>query len=106
MTKRTFFQDERLRSLRAQFKQVARSGDDERLDGITRILASEGLSQEEIASLYIQATMHQDDLPNDFEPDLERAKALKKQFDPHPLECSCARCQPRVPGTNPEQLTS
>lgn len=91
------FQSDRIACLLAQYRDVARGGDRVRLGHVAQVLRDEGFSEEQIVRLYIEATMHIDDVPEDFTPDLDAAVQLKESMDPHPLECSCPACKPRTP---------
>lgn len=74
----------------AHYRYVVRTGDSQRREHIKQVMRDLGYSEEEIAQLYMQATMHVDDMPDDFVPDLETLEALRD--DPHPNECQCPAC--------------
>ncbi len=92
------FQSDRIACLLAQYRDVARGGSRTRLDQVAQVLRDAGFSEEQIVGLYVEATMHVDDIPGDFVPDLDAAVQLKESMDPHPLECTCPACKPRTPG--------
>ena len=91
MDSRSVFLDEWLRSLREQYKHVVRSNDRVTLPTLTAVMQNVGFGEEELAQLRVEATMHVDDVPPDFKPDLE---ILTPSPAPHPAECMCPDCMP------------
>jgi len=93
MDSRSVFFDEWLRSLREQYKHVVRNNDRVTLPTLTAVMQNVGFGEDELAQLRIEATMHVDDIPPDFRPDLQildQAQAAQ----PHPAECICPQCMP------------
>lgn len=91
MDSRSVFFDEWLSSLREQYKHVVRSNDRVTLPTLTAVMQNVGFGEKELAQLRIEATMHVDDIPQDFTPDmsiLDPARASQ----PHPAECLCPQC--------------
>lgn len=86
---RSVFFDEWLRSLREQYKHVVRNKDSVTLPTLTAVLQNLGFGEEELAQLRIEATMHVDDTPEGFRPDM---KILDPVPAPHPAECLCPQC--------------
>jgi hypothetical protein len=102
MAKRSsIFGDEWRRCLREHYKYVIRIQDRETELSLLPILQRFGFREEDLRNLYLEATMHMDDLPEDFVPDLQRLNALSVQgddrtFTVHPAECSCPACADQV----------
>jgi hypothetical protein len=94
MKRHDIFREERIDALRAQFIKNARGTDRSRVQGVARLLQAEGFSPEEVVALYVEATLHVDDLPPGFVPDLDAVMDIKASHDPHPLECVCLSCKP------------
>ncbi len=91
MDQRSVFFEEWLRSLREQYKHVVRIDDKVTLPTLTAVMQSVGFGEDELTQLRLEATMHVDDIGEDFVPDmhiLEQTKAVK----PHPVECLCPQC--------------
>lgn len=91
MDSRSVFFDEWLRSLREQYKHVVRNNDRVTLPTLTAVMQNVGFGEEELAQLRVEATMHVDDVPSDFRPDLN---ILESSPAPHPAECQCPDCMP------------
>lgn len=81
----------------AYFEQMMRTGNAEQRANACQIMRDSGFSDQEINDLYIQATMHLDDVPDDFVPDLEVIESLRQAATPHPNECTCPTCRPNLP---------
>jgi hypothetical protein len=64
------FDDEWRDCLRAHYIHVVRSGDTLTEPSLNRVLNQVGFSESELAELHVRATMHVDDVPADFVPDL------------------------------------
>lgn len=102
MAKRSsVFGDEWRRCLREHYKYVIRSQDKATEATLIPILQRFGFGEDELRTLYIEATMHMDDMPEDFVPDLQRLNAASVQvneqtFTVHPSECSCPACMEQV----------
>ena len=91
MSSHSVFFDEWLRSLREQYKYVVRNNDRVTLPTLTAVLQNVGFGEDELAQLRLEATMHVDDVPHDFKPDLQ---ILNPPPGPHPAECMCPQCMP------------
>lgn len=91
MDSRSVFFDEWLRSLREQYKHVVRSNDTVTLPTLTAVMQNVGFGEDELAQLRVEATMHVDDVPDDFKPDMQ---ILDPAPAPHPAECLCPDCMP------------
>ncbi len=89
MDSRSVFFDEWLRSLREQYKHVVRSNDMVTLPTLTAVMQNVGFGEEELAQLRVEATMHVDDVAEDFKPDMQ---ILDPVPAPHPAECLCPQC--------------
>lgn len=93
MDQRSVFYEEWLRSLREQFKQVARNDDRVTLSSLTAVMRNVGFRDEELAQLRLEATMHVDDVGEAYRADmsiLDKTKAATA----HPAECLCPECAP------------
>jgi len=93
MERRSIFFDEWIKSLREQYKYVVRNNDTVTLPSLTAVLYDVGFTDDELARLRVEATMHVDDVGEDYVPDmqiLEKAQAGQ----PHPAECTCPQCIP------------
>lgn len=93
MDSRSVFFDEWLRSLREQYKHVVRNNDAVTLPTLTAVMQNVGFGEDELAQLRIEATMHVDDIPQDFRPDLQILDQAQAP-QPHPAECMCPQCMP------------
>ena len=80
--------------MREQYKHVIRTDDQKTLVSLTKVMHRVGFGEDELAQLRIEATMHVDDMPDDFVPDMEvlQPVAAEAAFEPHPLECQCPEC--------------
>ncbi len=102
MAKRSsIFGNEWRRCLREHYKYVVRTGDKATEATLLPILNRFGFREDELRLLYIEATMHMDDVPDDFVPDLQPLSAASVQvneptFAVHPAECSCPACMDQV----------
>lgn len=74
MDQRSVFFEEWLRSLREQYKHVVRNDDRVTLPTLSAVMQNVGFSEDELAQLRVEATMHVDDVGADFVPDLEILK--------------------------------
>lgn len=93
MDSRSVFFDEWLRSLREQYKHVVRNNDRVTLPTLTAVMQNVGFVDAELAQLRIEATMHVDDVAEDFKPDIN-ILASAPVSQPHPAECMCPQCMP------------
>jgi len=80
--------------MREQYKHVIRTDDQKTLVSLTKVMHRVGFGEDELAQLRVEATMHVDDMPDDFVPDMEvlQPVAVETAFEPHPLECQCPEC--------------
>lgn len=93
MDSQSVFHQEWLRSLREQFKRVARNDDRVTLSSLTAVMQNVGFRDEELAQLRLEATMRVDDVGEAFRADmsiLDKTKAATA----HPAECLCPECAP------------
>lgn len=65
------FADDWLACLREQFMQVVRDGDTTTLPSLTNVMYEVGFTESELAELRVRATMHVDDVGEDFIPDMD-----------------------------------
>ena len=91
MDQRSVFFEEWIRSLREQYKHVVRGNDRVTLPTLTAVLQNVGFSEDELAQLRVEATMHVDDVPADFAPDMNVLKG-SATVQAHPAECACPQC--------------
>jgi len=98
------FSGEWRRCLAEHYKYVIQNQDKGTEETLVPRLYQMGFTEDELRSLYMEATMHVDDMPEDFTPDLERiapqentvASTAETTFQPHPAECSCPACMDQV----------
>lgn len=102
MPRPSVFADEWRDCQREHYKHTIRAGDAGRRAQMADALRSTGFSEAELSALYVAATMHVDDMPDEFVPDLEVLEAERRQraLQPHPDECMCPSC---VPSLNADQ---
>jgi hypothetical protein len=93
MERRSIFFDEWIRSLREQYKYVVRNNDKVTLPSLTAVLHDVGFTDDELAQLRIEATMHVDDVGADYVPDMQILDT-PPTTQPHPAECTCPQCIP------------
>ena len=74
MDQRSVFFEEWLRSLREQYKHVVRQNDKVTLPTLSAVMGRVGFSEDELAQLRVEATIHVDDVDADFVPDLDALK--------------------------------
>ncbi len=86
------FSDEWRQCLREQYKNVVRAGDNITLPSLTDVMQQVGFTEDELRQLALATTLHVDDLPDEFVPDLEILQPAEQTFQPHPLECQCPEC--------------
>ena len=91
MDQRSVFFEEWLRSLREQYKHVVRIDDQVTLPTLTAVMQDVGFGEDELTQLRLEATMHADDIQEDFVPDLHILEKTKT-VQPHPAECLCPQC--------------
>lgn len=86
---------------REHYKHAVRHGSAQRRAATADAMRATGVGEAELSELYLQATMHVDDVPDDFVPDLatlERER-LQRELQPHPDECACPSCRVTGPGS-------
>lgn len=93
MERRSIFFDEWIRSLREQYKYVIRNNDTVTLPSLTAVLHDVGFTDDELAQLRIEATMHVDDVGADHVPNMQILDT-PTTAQPHPAECTCPQCIP------------
>lgn len=93
MEKHGVFFDEWIKSLREQYKHVIRNNDQVTLPSLTQVLHNIGFTDDELAQLRVEATMHVDDVGDDYVPDLDILNS-SQATQPHPAECTCPQCIP------------
>ena len=93
MAHRSIFSDEWRSSLRAQYQHVLRTDDKVTLPSLTAVLQQVGFDEDEQRQLRLAATLHVDDVAEDFVPDLE-ILAEAEPTEAHPAECLCPDCGP------------
>ncbi len=97
------FSDEWRACLREQYKYVIQQQDENTRQSLTHVLiyGADGrgiFTEDELAQLWVEATLRVEDNPADFVPDLDilqppAASAMPAPaFQPHPLECQCPAC--------------
>lgn len=104
----SIFQDDWRQCLREQYKYVIRTQDKNTEGSLTGVMYRVGFTDDELAQLRVEATMHVDDMPEDFQPDMdvlnqsaaesasqptgETSYVAERTFEPHPAECQCPQC--------------
>jgi len=92
-SQRSVFFDEWIKSLREQYKYVIRNNDQVTLPSLTTVMHNVGFSDDELAHLRVEATMHVDAVGADYVPDLT-VLDQPTAGQPHPAECLCPQCIP------------
>jgi hypothetical protein len=98
MAKRdSVFGDEWRRCLKEHYKYIVSNQDKQTEETLTPIMEKAGFRDDELRQLYLEATMHIDNVPDDFVPDMERVapesvEANEQTFQVHPAECACPSC--------------
>jgi hypothetical protein len=70
----SIFADEWRACLREQYLYVIRADDQQTLNSLTSVMHEVGFTDSELAELRVTATLHVDDVPDDFVPDLDVLK--------------------------------
>lgn len=102
MAKReSVFADEWRRCLKQHYKYVIGKQDKRTEETLIPIMQRAGFRDDDLRQLYLEATMHVDDVPDDFVPDMERVvsesvKDNEQTFQAHPAECTCPACMELV----------
>ncbi|MDX2077326.1 MAG: hypothetical protein SFZ02_12905 [bacterium] len=97
------FDDEWRDCLREQYKHTIRENHKKNIDSLRVVMNQVGFREDELRELEMRATMHIDDVPDDFIPNLdildapapppvEAIAGTETPFVPHPLECQCPSC--------------
>ncbi len=98
------FDDEWRDCLREQFKHTIRQANHKNIASLRGVMNQVGFGEDELRQLELIATMHIDDVPDDFIPNLdildtptppppaETTAGTDIPFVPHPLECQCPSC--------------
>lgn len=103
MAKRdSVFADEWRRCLKEHYKYVISNQDKRTEETLIPIMNRAGFREDDLRQLYLQATMHVDDVADDFVPDMERVApesveaseqtSNEQSFQVHPAECTCPDC--------------
>lgn len=87
------FADDWREQQETQFQYIARVGTPEQRISMRIIMHDLGYTDEQLDLLYLHATMHQDELPLDFVPDVNLIDRLRNVR--HPNECVCPACKPK-----------
>jgi hypothetical protein len=106
MSQSIFFEEWR-RCLEAHYKDVVRRRDLLTEKTLQGVMMRVGFREDDLRSLYLQATLHVDDIGADFVPNfdyVEQATELmpaivqedERTFQPHPAECTCVACMDKV----------
>lgn len=93
MGQSSVFFDEWLSSLRAQYQHVVRTDDKVTLPSLTAVMQQVGFGEDELRQLRLEATLHVDDVADDFVPDLTILDEARSTAA-HPAECLCPDCAP------------
>ena len=93
MDGRSVFFEEWLNSLREQYKHVVRNVDRVTLPTLTAVMQNVGFTEDELLQLRLEATIHIDDVSDDFVADLDILRTTTAA-PPHPNECLCPECAP------------
>ena len=93
MDNRSVFYEEWRRSLREQYKHVARNDDRVTLSSLTKVMLGVGFRESELAQLRVEATMRVDDVADGFRADMQILDE-RPAAQAHPAECLCPDCAP------------
>lgn len=74
MPGQSIFSDDWRDCLRAHYKHVIRTDDKVTEVTLRAVMREAGFSADELKALYVEATMHVDNMPPDFIPDMELAE--------------------------------
>lgn len=100
MNHSVFFEEWR-RCLQVHYQDVLQRRDRITEASLTPVMYRVGFTEDELRALYIEATMHVDDIGGDFVPTLpviasNQLAADEVAFQPHPGECICPSCMEQV----------
>ena len=98
MPRPSIFDDDWHDCLTEHYKQVVSTEGASRRTDTREVMEQIGYSKGDLSSLYIEATLHIDVLPEDFVPDAEMIEAQRQAAEQvHPMECQCPGCMPAPP---------
>lgn len=99
------FDNEWRECLREQYKHTIKQNNKKNIDSLRVVMNQVGFREDELRHLEMIATMHIDDVADDFIPNLdildeplpttppiEATTGTEIPFMPHPLECQCPAC--------------
>lgn len=87
------FSDEWRKCMREQYKYVVRNRDEVTRPTLTHVMKTIGFREDELRQLYIEATMREDENPDDFTPPADIiAPEAAEAVNAHPAECQCPSC--------------
>ncbi len=99
MRKASPFDDARRDCLREHYKQVVRDSNTHRHDEMTQIMLQAGFNEDELVTLFVQATMLGEGLTDDFYiSDLAALETYRQRRilqQKHNNSCTCRACQVR-----------
>ncbi len=90
MSSRSPFFEEWIQSLREHYMNVIRTEDTVTEQSLIHVMHEVGFSEDELRDLRIRATMHVDEVGEDFVPNIDLLK--QQRATPHPAECACPDC--------------
>ncbi len=90
------FADDWRACLRAHYMFVARAQDKPTMESLTGVLHQVGFGEDELRGLYVRATQHVDDVPDDFMPDMTVLAAITAP-DPIPEALIAAAVEAAAP---------
>lgn len=96
----SIFENEWRACLREQYKRTIRENNAKNIDSLRVVMGQVGFSDDELRHLELLATMHVDDVADDFVPNLDLLDDIASQSPAwdasvpvaHPLECQCPAC--------------
>ncbi len=98
MSRQSPFSEEWRRCLKEHYMFVIRERDEVTRPTLEQVLLRTGIREEELRQWRIEATMHVDDVGEDYVPDMDilspeaRETPEERAWQPHPAECSCPEC--------------
>ncbi|MCK6580314.1 MAG: hypothetical protein L6Q98_19650 [Anaerolineae bacterium] len=84
------FADDWRECLRAHYQYVVRANDRRTLDSLTGVLHQVGFREDELGELYLRATLHVDEVAEDFTPDMTVVAAMVSAAGGAPSEDASA----------------
>lgn len=91
MVERSPFSDEWRQCQIENYQHMVRSGTPQQRADARAVMLDAGFDEAEVNALYVQATMHMDEVPDDFVPDAAVIEQLRQE--PHPSDCTCPSCR-------------